>query len=93
MPAKLGLGLARKAKQREAATLAEAIAAGMVQAKGRSKKARAEKGGWLAWLVWSAVPFLRCAGVVECVGLVSWVRSHLGDCQLLVLIPPRANHT
>lgn len=47
MPAKVGLGIARKAKQREAAALAEAIAAGMVKAKGRGKKLRAEKGMWV----------------------------------------------
>lgn len=50
MPAKVGLGIARKAKQREAKALAEAIAAGMVQSKGRGKKLRAaqDKGVWLA---------------------------------------------
>jgi hypothetical protein len=37
--------MAKKAKQREAVALQEAIAAGMVQAKGRGKKARALKGG------------------------------------------------
>jgi hypothetical protein len=44
-PAKLGIGMAKKAKQREAVALQEAIAAGMVQAKGRGKKARVLKGG------------------------------------------------
>jgi hypothetical protein len=44
-PAKVGIGMAKKAKQREAVALQEAIAAGMVQAKGRGKKARALKGG------------------------------------------------
>lgn len=43
-PASLGIGMAKKAKQREAAALQEAIAAGMVQAKGRGAKARALKG-------------------------------------------------
>jgi hypothetical protein len=43
-PAKVGIGMAKKAKQREAVALQEAIAAGMVQAKGRGKKARALKG-------------------------------------------------
>eukprot|EP00878_Enallax_costatus_P021103 GHUV01022334.1.p1 GENE.GHUV01022334.1~~GHUV01022334.1.p1 ORF type:complete len:294 (+),score=96.45 GHUV01022334.1:302-1183(+) len=42
-PAKIGLGMAKKAKQREAVALQEAIAAGMVKAKGRGKKIRAEK--------------------------------------------------
>ncbi|WIA12790.1 hypothetical protein OEZ85_006421 [Tetradesmus obliquus] len=42
-PASLGIGMAKKAKQREAAALQEAIAAGMVQAKGRGAKARALK--------------------------------------------------
>lgn len=41
----MGLGMAKKAKQREAAALQEAIAAGMVKAKGRGKEQRAEKGG------------------------------------------------
>lgn len=41
----MGLGMAKKAKQREAAALQEAIAAGMVKAKGRGKKQREEKGG------------------------------------------------
>jgi hypothetical protein len=41
----MGLGMAKKAKQREAVALQEAIAAGMVKAKGRGKKQRAEKGG------------------------------------------------
>lgn len=44
MPAKIGLGMAKKAKQREAVALQEAIAAGMVKAKGRGKKERALKG-------------------------------------------------
>lgn len=44
IPAKMGLGMAKKAKQREAVALQEAIAAGMVKAKGRGKKQRAEKG-------------------------------------------------
>lgn len=43
IPAKMGLGMAKKAKQREAVALQEAIAAGMVKAKGRGKKQRAEK--------------------------------------------------
>lgn len=43
-PAKIGLGMAKKAKQRETLALQEAIAAGMVKAKGRGKKIRAEKG-------------------------------------------------
>eukprot|EP00775_Hariotina_reticulata_P012645 gene12645-12773_t len=42
-PAKIGLGMASKAKQREAAALQEAIAAGMIKAKGRGKKLRAQK--------------------------------------------------
>eukprot|EP00879_Flechtneria_rotunda_P012396 GHRR01012944.1.p1 GENE.GHRR01012944.1~~GHRR01012944.1.p1 ORF type:complete len:247 (+),score=76.43 GHRR01012944.1:1828-2568(+) len=42
-PAKIGHGMARKAKQREAVALQEAIASGMVQAKGRGKKLRALK--------------------------------------------------
>ncbi|WIA32951.1 hypothetical protein OEZ86_006117 [Tetradesmus obliquus] len=42
-PASLGIGMAKKAKQREAVALQEAIAAGMVQAKGRGAKARALK--------------------------------------------------
>lgn len=45
IPAKMGLGMAKKAKQREAVALQEAIAAGMVKAKGRGKKERALKGG------------------------------------------------
>jgi hypothetical protein len=44
MPAKIGLGIMKKAKQREAVALQEAIAAGMVKAKGRGKKERAQKG-------------------------------------------------
>jgi len=44
IPAKMGLGMAKKAKQREAVALQEAIAAGMVKAKGRGKKQRAGKG-------------------------------------------------
>jgi hypothetical protein len=44
IPAKMGLGMAKKAKQREAVALQEAIAAGMVKAKGRGKKQRALKG-------------------------------------------------
>lgn len=43
-PARIGLGMAKKAKQREDVALQEAIAAGMVKAKGRGKKIRAEKG-------------------------------------------------
>lgn len=42
--ARIGLGMAKKAKQREVVALQEAIAAGMVKAKGRGKKIRAEKG-------------------------------------------------
>jgi hypothetical protein len=44
IPTKMKLGMAKKAKQREAVALEEAIAAGMVKAKGRGKKARALKG-------------------------------------------------
>jgi hypothetical protein len=44
IPTKMKLGMAKKAKQREAVALEEAIAAGMVKAKGRGKKARAIKG-------------------------------------------------
>jgi hypothetical protein len=44
MPAKIGLGMAKKAKQREAVALQEGIAAGMVKAKGRGKKQRSLKG-------------------------------------------------
>lgn len=44
IPAKMGLGMAKKAKQREAVALQEAIAAGMLKAKGRGQKQRAVKG-------------------------------------------------
>jgi len=42
--AKIGFGMASKAKQRAAVALQEAIAAGMIKAKGRGKKLRALKG-------------------------------------------------
>jgi hypothetical protein len=51
MPAKIGLGMAKKAKQREAVALQEAIAAGMVNSKGRGKKERALKGDLVPDLV------------------------------------------
>lgn len=50
MPASFGLRTAANAKRREAAALQEAIAAGMVKAKGRGKKQRAQKGA-PAWAV------------------------------------------
>lgn len=57
-PARIGLGMAKKAKQREAVALQEAIAAGMVKAKGRGKKIRAEKGE-IQLVLWGFEVFAR----------------------------------
>lgn len=46
-PARIGLGMAKKARQRAAVALQEAIDSGMVRSKGRGKKERAAKGAWV----------------------------------------------
>lgn len=83
MPAKIGLGIMKKAKQREAVALQEAIAAGMVKAKGRGKKERAQKGGGLCLVLYTV--FLWCSCILGCrlsqagqagVGLSSLLGEH-----------------
>jgi hypothetical protein len=67
-PAKIGIGMAKAAKEREKKALEEAMAAGMVQRKGRGKKLRAEAGeaAWRAGLQGRARA--ASAGVLACGG-------------------------